>query len=113
MQVKSKILKRGSQIPYKVFHNGGKDHYNVKIYLDAKPNTLASIKMVEYVLHPSFRNRRRVSSDPENHFAIGIWTWGMFDIKVTVHFQDGKTQEIPHYINYSLPADDGSNYIQV
>ena len=74
MQVKSKILKRGSQIPYKVFHNGGKDHYNVKIYLDAKPNTLASIKMVEYVLHTSFRNRRRVSSDPENHFAIGIWT---------------------------------------
>ena len=61
MQVKSKLLKRGSQIPYKVFHDGGKEHYNVRIYLYAKPDTLNSIRKVEYLLHSSFRNPRRVS----------------------------------------------------
>lgn len=113
MQVKSKILKRGSQIPYKVFHEGGKDHYNVKIYLDADPGTLRSIKQVDYILHPSFRNNRRISTNPENYFAVDIWTWGMFDIEVKVHFQDGKTKEIKGSVKYSLPADDGYNYIQV
>ncbi len=113
MQVKSKLLKRGSQIPYKIFHDGGKEHYNVRIYLYAKPDTLSSINRVEYLLHSSFRNPRRVSTDRDNRFAIDIWTWGMFDIEVTVHFSKGEKQELKHSVKYSLPPDDGSNYVQL
>ena len=113
MQVKSKLLKRGSQIPYKVFRDGGNEHYNVRIYLYAKPKTMTSIEKVEYFLHPSFRNARRVSTDRDNDFAIEIWTWGMFEIDATVHFSNGETQELTHSLKYSLPADDGSNYLKL
>lgn len=113
MQVKSKLLKRGSQIPYKVFRDGGKEHYNVRIFLYAKPETLTSINKVEYLLHPSFRNQRRVATNRDDYFAIDIWTWGMFDIEVTVHYANGKKRELEHCIKYLLPADDGSNYVQL
>lgn len=113
MQAKSKLLKQGSQIPYKVFHNGGREHYNVRIYLYAKPETLATITKVEYLLHPSFSKQRRVSTDRENNFAIDIWTWGMFNIEVTVHFENCKPRKMTHSVKYSLPADDGTNYVQL
>ncbi len=40
-------------------------------------------------------------------------TWGMFDIELTVHFANGDTREMTHSVKYSLPTDDGSNYVQV
>ena len=113
MRVKTKLLKRGSQIPFKVFNSGGREHYNVKIYLYADPEELTNIRQVEYLLHPSFRNRRRVSSDRDTYFAIELWTWGMFDIDVTVHFENGDTEEMRYTLDYPLPADDGTNYVQL
>jgi transcription initiation factor IIF auxiliary subunit len=113
MQVKSQLLTNGSMIPYKVFREGGREHYNVRIYISAPAEELNSIEMVEYMLHPSFHNPRRTSKDRENGFAIEIWTWGMFETTVTIHFRDGKTEDTSHYLKYSLPADDGSNYVRV
>ncbi len=113
MKVISKLLTRGSQVPYKVFHEGGKEHYNVRIYLAADPDVLSTIDRVEYLLHSSFHNPRRVSTDRDHHFAIDIWTWGVFDIEVTVHFLTGEPKVLEHSVEYSLPAEDGSNYQQL
>ncbi len=111
MEVRSRLLKQGRSIPFKVFRNGGREHYNVKIYISAKPENMAEITKVEYELHPSFRNPRRVSTDQQDGFAISIWTWGLFEIGVTVHFEDGTTREMTHALDYSLPADTGDNYV--
>ena len=113
IKVRSKLLRRGSQIPFKVFREGGKEHYNVRIQLDAEPEELTKIKSVEYQLHDSFRNPTRISNDRDSQFSIEIWTWGMFEIAVTIHLDGGRRETLTHHMKFSLPSDDGSNYVQV
>ena len=101
------------KIKYKIFHKGGREHYNVAIWVNATDDELDQIEKVEYSLHPSFKRRIRKSKDRENKFSITIWTWGMFNIDATVFFRDGTTSKHSYYLSYELPADDGSNYLQV
>ncbi len=114
VQVKSKLLKDDrDRIKYRVFHKGGREHYNLRIYIDGSERELAKIKKVQYVLHPSFGNPRRMSTDAANGFPIEIWTWGLFDIEVTYDLVGGTTASENFYLKYSLPADTGSTYVDL
>lgn len=91
----------------------GAEHYHVGIWVEAAPADLDRISHVEYLLHPSFKQPRRSSSNRANKFSITVWTWGMFMIDVTIHLRDGSSQALQYYLNYDLPADDGANYVAV
>jgi hypothetical protein len=110
MRVRCELITRRGKIPYKVFRDGGKEHYNVRLSVLASAKQLASVRDVEYHLHPSFHDPIRVSSDRGSKFAVEIWTWGLFDVTVKVHMEDGEIVEFIDKVNYELPADDGSNY---
>ncbi|MGK7924817.1 MAG: pYEATS domain-containing protein [Spirulina sp.] len=113
MQVKSELIKQDSRVPYRRFSKDGYEHYNIRIFIDADPETLQKITKVEYILHPSFKNRKRVSIARENGFAIKIWTWGMFQIEVIIYFDDRAIDARHHYVQYELPPDNGTNYVEV
>lgn len=101
------------QIKYRLFHDGGREHYHIGIWLEGDKEELDDVEKVEYELHPSFKRRLRSSSNRENNFSITIWTWGMFNIEATVHFKDGSSRKHTYYLSYELPPDTGSNYAQV
>lgn len=72
------------------FKPDGKPHYQVFIELvNGKEHD--EIKKIEYVLHSSFKNKHRTSSNREGNFRIEILTWGTFEIKITVHKTDGSS----------------------
>jgi transcription initiation factor IIF auxiliary subunit len=89
------------------------EQYHIGIWVDGDDNELDRIAKVEYLLHPTFRRRRRSSENRANKFQITIWTWGLFTIDVTVHFKDGSTNAFNYLLSYTLPPDDGTNYVQV
>lgn len=101
------------KIEVRKFRESGNEHYHLQVRLDGPAERLDEIERVEYLLHPTFRQRTRESSDRASGFAIDFWTWGMFDIDITLHLKDGQKESMRYFLRYSLPADTGDNYAEV
>jgi transcription initiation factor IIF auxiliary subunit len=101
------------RVQFKVFQSGGREHFHLKIWLDGPDDELDQVEKVEYLLHPTFRFRKKSSSNRMEKFAISIWTWGMFNIEATIHYNNGTTEKREYYLSYELPVDTGQNYVLV
>jgi transcription initiation factor IIF auxiliary subunit len=114
LQVKNQVIgATENKIPYWMLSERGKCHYHIGVWIDGSDGELNRIDRVEYLLNPTFTRPLRRSSNLENKFGITFWTWGMFNIQVELSFKDGTTDRFVYYLTYSLPEDDGSNYIRV
>ena len=97
-QIKSE---RVSGVDYKIFREGGKRHYNVRIYLEATwGDSLDKVRSFTYELHPTFRQRIHVSEIVDNQFEIRIWTYGYFNTKATLRMRDDTLQEIQGFVKW-------------
>ncbi len=113
LQVKSQVIKNpDGKIKYRKLNPDGSEHFHLGVWVDGSTSELKTIHSVDYELHPSFRNPMRHSENLENKFGITFWTWGMFDIAVTVTLKNGTEQHLDYYLSYDLPPDDGTNYIE-
>jgi transcription initiation factor IIF auxiliary subunit len=114
LRIKQNVIRSvDGRIKYRKFNVGGREHYHLGVWLDGDDRELDRIVKVEYELHPSFTNRVRSSSNRKNQFSVTFWTWGMFDIGVRIHRQDGSVEELTHHLRYELPPDDGTNYVDL
>lgn len=78
-----------------VFRLKGKKHYQVYLQIHSTNDPqLNKLKKVDYLLHPTFKKRKRTSTNREDFFQIDILTWGLFVIKITLFFEDGQTREM-------------------
>lgn len=91
---------------------GGIDQFHLRVWVNGPPDELDRIERVEYRLHPTFQNPLLFSETRRSRFGINFWTWGMFDIEITVKFLDGEESKYSYYLSYQLPKDTGSNYVQ-
>lgn len=107
LRVGHKVVKSGSKIRSRRFREGGYEHYKIRLFVEGD---VAALKSVEYLLHDTFANPHRIITDPADGFALDIWTWGEFEIKVTLNFKDGTKTELSHSLAYSdeLPASDSA-----
>ena len=62
------------------------------------------------MLHETFANPRRIITDPAEGFALDIWTWGEFEIAVTLNFKDGTKTDQSYSLAFSdeLPGSDSA-----
>lgn len=111
--VRNDFVVQDDRIVYKVFKEGGSEHYNIRLYVDGSDNELDKIESVQYILHPGFVDPIRMSENRDENFAIEIWTYGMFDIEVSFYLEDGSAETLHYYLTFSLPEDTGDNYIQL
>ena len=88
------ITKRDRSTPTRRFRVGGKNHYKVELSIDSDDDTLDNISSVEYVLHPSFRDRIRRSDDKNTKFGTDIWTYGYFPVEAKIVDNDGNETTI-------------------
>ncbi|VUD41973.1 hypothetical protein TDB9533_00598 [Thalassocella blandensis] len=104
VSVKHNVIKSiEGKVKYKIFKEGGKEQFHLGVWIDGNERELDTITKVEYKLHESFKNQIRTSENRKNSFSITFWTWGYFNIKVTIHFANGETKFIDHYLEYELP----------
>jgi transcription initiation factor IIF auxiliary subunit len=92
---------------------GRRKHFHLEVFVDESPETLESIRLVEYRLHDTFAEPIRHNDDRANNFAERFYTWGKFAVGVTVLFVDGRRETFQFYLDYALPPDYGLNYVQV
>lgn len=69
-----------------------KDWYEWSIELESAPVGLNKVKEVEYILHPTFRDRIRTVRSAERKFKLESEGWGEFDIAVNVYYRTGEEQ---------------------
>lgn len=87
----------------KQFSKNGKYHYYVRIYISAADSALDQIELVKYTLHPTFKDRVRVSASRQSNFDIRIWTYGYFGITATLFLKDGSNTDISGYVEWEIP----------
>jgi len=54
---------------------------------------------VEYLLHPTFPNPRRVVFDRQSKFALRSSGWGRFNLKVKITFKDGTQEDASYFLD--------------
>ncbi len=87
------------------------------VYIQATPQTIASIRCVEYTLHPTFPNPVRpicaAGNGPE-FFPLSTDGWGTFPIPIKIQFKDGRTQSLTYQLHFDAPkAEQGPSDISV
>jgi transcription initiation factor IIF auxiliary subunit len=110
----SVIRDPGGRIKFRKLKEGGYEHYHIGVWLEAdSEREMDRVSLVEYELHPSFEKRLRSSKNRSNDFSITFWSWGTFVIRALVHLVDKEAHPlvITHQLEYDLPADDGTNYV--
>jgi|APSaa5957512535_1039671.scaffolds.fasta_scaffold309927_1 transcription initiation factor IIF auxiliary subunit len=111
ISVRHKLLKRNGKILFKKFSDKGDEHFKLSIFLDGE---IEQVESVDYELHRSFKNPLRKVDNKKTNFELVIWTWGEFDIGVTIHFKDGSLGETVYTLKYSDQLVAESNaYIDV
>ncbi len=109
LDVEHKVMKdRRGKIRVRKFYNDGYDHYMLKIFLTG--SDLQKVDHVDYELHETFSDPIRSSQNSKTGFAMTIWTWGEFEIAVTVYMKDGLKWDVYYDLAYSneLPDDDNA-----
>ena len=76
----------------------GPNWWGVRLCIDAKPKDLDKISEVVYILHPTFEDPVRTSTDRASGFSTDIEGWGTFTIQVQLHFADGTETSLLHTI---------------
>lgn len=77
-----------------------KYRYCVSIFLDG-PDVIY-VEKVKYILHQTFKQRERTVSRTftNPNCSLVIWTWGTFEIPVTIFLKSGETIETSHYLTF-------------
>ncbi len=111
LEIKHEVVKINGKIPYRKFSAKGREHFNLKIYVEGD---LSKLESVEYNLHPTFRFPRREIYDASDGFPLEIWTWGEFDIEVVFNYTDGAVGSKIHHLLYSdMLSNNADDYIDV
>ncbi len=75
-------------------------HYKVWLFLSGAD--LPFVDYVTYQLHESFvEPLRTISRTPSNaDCRLVIWTWGIFQVNVTIYDKNGRVYVLTHQLNY-------------
>ncbi len=84
------------------YKGGGR--WDWSIYIDTDPQTLQTIRCVEYTLHPTFTNPvRKICDAQDTKFALSTNGWGTFRVKVEIHYKDQKIHRLEHQLFFEKP----------
>jgi TIR domain/YEATS family len=81
----------------------GKDYWRWSAWVEGDDDELDSVKQVLWILHPSFKEARRVTSDRANKFRLQTAGWGIFMLRAEVELTDGKKKALRRQLRLEYP----------
>jgi len=76
----------------------GRQIFRIKVLVTGPD--LYRIRSVHYQLHPTFSPSEQTSRNPYNNFELELWTWGAFNMPITVTTTDGRTYRYDYYFTF-------------
>jgi hypothetical protein len=67
-----------------------------RVWMEGNPDELDQVDRVVWLLHPSFRDPMRESTDRSSGFQLEAIGWGEFKLRARVDFHDGKQRFLEH-----------------
>lgn len=88
----------------------GNDRWEWEAFIDDE-NTgeLDKVDLVEYVLHPTFSDPIRRTTDRRNAFALRTAGWGTFELKAFAHLKDGSRKKLTHELKLEYEPAEGTS----
>ncbi len=77
----------------------GPGRWDWTVFVVADQSALDSISHVQYTLHPTFPEPKRIVRTRENDFALSASGWGEFEIRARVLFKDSTVVAVEHWLN--------------
>jgi transcription initiation factor IIF auxiliary subunit len=79
----------------------GRPYHRWRVFVDEPDSVLDQIDQVEYILHATFPQPRRVLHNREDKFALETAGWGEFTMLIDVKFRDGRVEKVPYWLDLS------------
>ncbi|TMU57472.1 pYEATS domain-containing protein [Flagellimonas algicola] len=90
-----------------------KDYYKWAIWIEPGTNELSEIESVEYLLHPTFKQRIHIITDPGTNFRLESHGWGEFLIEIMIVKKNEEKIELTHWLtlgeNYTTVQEEDEN----
>jgi len=83
---------------YYSYNSAGRQIFKIKVLVTG-PDKF-NVRSVHYQLHPTFSPSEQTSTDPYNDFELELWTWGAFEMPITVTMKDGRIFEYDYYFTF-------------
>ena len=87
----------------------GNDRWRWSVWLDGPSSDLDSVKLVTYVLHPTFHHPVREVTERATKFRLDTTGWGTFTISARVTFNDGREELLTHELVLLYPDGTPTN----
>lgn len=82
----------------------GNDHWSWSVWLDAKPEALDRVRLVTWILHPTFSPSRVAVRDRSSAFRLDAGGWGTFLLHAELRIKgQRKPLKLSHMLKLSLP----------
>lgn len=86
----------------------GDDRWDWRVFVeDDGSGDLEKVQQVEYILHPTFANPRRLTEDRANQFELKTNGWGTFLIRAFVETVSGTRIRMEHELYLSYDPEEG------
>lgn len=84
----------------------GNDYWHWNAWIEANSEELDSVVKVIWLLHPSFKRSRIISTVRETGFRLETAGWGTFRLRAEVVTRNGNTVNLAHNLQLEYPETD-------
>jgi hypothetical protein len=85
------------------FEYVGKDYWRWSAWIEADDAELDKVKEVVWILHPSFKEPRRVVTERSDNFRLNTAGWDDFLLRAQVVLADGEKRLLKHNLRLEYP----------
>lgn len=83
---------------YYSYNQQGLQIFRIKVLVTGPD--LYRIRSVHYQLHPTFSPSEQTMTNPRNNFELELWTWGAFNMPITITTTDGRVHRYDYYFTF-------------
>ena len=98
IQITTQAVDPATNRVYYSYNSYGRQIFRIKVLVTG-PDKF-NVRSVHYQLHPTFSPSEYTSRDPYNDFELELWTWGAFNMPITVTMKDGRIFEYDYYFTF-------------
>jgi hypothetical protein len=98
IQIVTQAVDPATNRVYYSYNSYGRQIFRIKVLVTG-PDKF-NVRSVHYQLHPTFSPSEYTSYDPYNNFELELWTWGAFEMPITVTMNDGRIYEYDYYFTF-------------
>jgi hypothetical protein len=98
VQIVTQAVDPATNRVYYSYNQEGRQVFRIKVLVTGPDKY--RVRSVRYQLHPTFSPSEYTSTNPNNNFELELWTWGAFNMPITITTTDGRVYRYDYYFTF-------------